>query len=284
MTLNEIKLSYIKTLSDLYPDSEILSILQILCEDLLHWSRTDFFIRDRDELNHLQEEILKNALFELLQSKPVQHITGIAHFMGHEFVVDEHTLIPRQETEELVALIEKNHASQDIEKIIDIGTGTGCIGICLGLAFAKAELILIDVSEQALSMAKKNAARMDREQRTQFLQEDILSLSKLPTADLIVSNPPYVRELEKVEIHDNVLKYEPATALFVPDNDALKFYRKIMQLAQESLKPNGFLYFEINQYLNEEIKILANSLNFNCETYRDLNGNWRMMKCWRKAV
>ena len=284
MTLNETKLLYVKTLSEIYPESEILSILQLLCEDLLHWSRSDFFIRDRDDLNHLQEEILKNALYELLQSKPVQHITGTAHFMGHEFLVNEHTLIPRQETEELVALIENNHKGQDINKIIDIGTGTGCIGICLGLAFAKAELLLIDVSERALSVAKKNAARLDREQRTQFLQEDILSLSKLPMADLIVSNPPYVRELEKLEIHDNVLKFEPSMALFVPDNDALKFYGKIMELAQESLKPKGFLYFEINQYLNEEIIALADSLNFNCETYRDLNGNWRMMKCWRKAI
>lgn len=281
MTLNQTKRLFISTLSDVYPENEVLSILQILCEDLLHWSRTDFLIRDRDELNHIQQEILKKALLELLLAKPVQYITGTAHFMGHEFLVDQHTLIPRQETEELVALIEKDQKGNSINTIIDIGTGSGCIGICLGLAFAKAELLLMDFSENALNIAKKNAARMDREQNTQFLHEDVLALEKLPKADLIVSNPPYVRELEKQEIHNNVLKYEPATALFVPDDDALKFYKKIMELALESLSEHGFLYFEINQYLNEETKKLASDLGFKNETYRDLNGNWRMMKCWK---
>jgi release factor glutamine methyltransferase len=280
MTLNQLKNDFVTALAGLYAQEEVLSMLQILCEDLLHWRRIDFLIRDRDELHQLQEKILNDALKELLLSKPVQYITGTAHFMGHEFLVNKHTLIPRQETEELVDLITKNHKNQVPTTIIDIGTGTGCIGICLGLAFAKAEVLLIDVSDLALEIAKKNAARLHRDIHTKFLHTDILSSTELPKADLIVSNPPYVRDLEKTEIHSNVLNYEPATALFVPDNDALLFYKKIMELAIASLNPKGILYFEINQYLKEETTALAHKVGFQTETYRDLNDNWRMMKCW----
>lgn len=281
MKLLEMKEHFITQLASVYPREEVVSILQILCEDLLHWRRMDFFIREREPLTHLQEEVLQDALQLLKTSKPVQYITGKAHFYGHEFLVNEHTLIPRQETEELVSLITKNHKSQPPQKIIDIGTGSGCIGICLGLAFAKAELLCLDISNAALEVAKKNAARLDREQHTQWLQTDVLTLDALPIADIIVSNPPYVRELEKAEIHDNVLEHEPATALFVPDDNALLFYKKIMQLASKSLRPQGRLYFEINQYLKEETMSLAQNLGFKSEAYRDLNGNWRMMQCWR---
>jgi release factor glutamine methyltransferase len=280
MTLQELKVRYQKDLETVYPKEEIYSILQILCEDLLNWRRNDFYLKDREELSHLQEKMLMEALPLLLQSKPVQYITGNAHFMGYDFLVNEHTLIPRQETEELVSMITKNHKSQPPKLIIDIGTGSGCIGLCLGLAFAKAELILIDVSADALEVTQKNAARLDRTTHTQLLQQDILTTTQLPKADVIVSNPPYVRELEKAEIHKNVLDYEPATALFVPDNDALRFYKKIMELALTSLNPGGFLYFEINQYLKVETEQLAADLGYKTETYRDLNANWRMMKCW----
>ena len=129
MTLNQVKSLYQEQLAPLYPENEIHSILQIVCEDLLNWSRSDFMIKDREELNHLQEEILQKSLRELRTSKPVQYITGKAHFYGHVFAVNEHTLIPRQETEELVDMIIKDHKAETYLNIIDIGTGTGCIMI-----------------------------------------------------------------------------------------------------------------------------------------------------------
>lgn len=280
MTLNNLKRHFIAKLSGIYPESEVLSILQILSEDLLHWTRTDFFIKDRDDLSHIEEEILIKALANLKENQPVQHITGMAHFYGHKFKVTPHTLIPRQETEELVNRIIEDHQSEPPATIIDIGTGTGCIGLSLGLAFAKAETLLIDVSKEALAVAKENAAKLNLKKRTKFEQIDILKASEIPLADVIVSNPPYVRELEKVEIHKNVLDHDPEEALFVSDGQPLVFYRKIMMLAQPSLKNGGVLYFEINQYLSKEMEELAKNQNLDHQLYRDLNGNWRMMKCW----
>ncbi|MGB5983279.1 MAG: peptide chain release factor N(5)-glutamine methyltransferase [Nonlabens sp.] len=295
MTLNALKKHFVKELGGIYQEGEARSILQILCEDLLHWTRTDFFIKNRDDLSSIENGVLLKALENLKANQPVQHITGIAHFYGHTFKVTPQTLIPRQETEELVDMIITDHKSTAPATIIDIGTGTGCIGISLGLAFAKAnstqsntqiktqaktEVTLVDVSSEALEVAKENAARLDLKKNTNFVELDILKATELPLSDVIVSNPPYVRELEKVEIHKNVLEHDPELALFVDDEDPLIFYRKIMELAQPSLEKGGLLYFEINQYLSREMEELAKTLHLNHKLYRDLNGNWRMMKCW----
>jgi release factor glutamine methyltransferase len=280
MTLNQFKLLYQEQLAPIYPENEIHSILQIVCEDLLNWSRSDFMIKDREELSHLQEEILQKSLRELRTSKPVQYITGKAHFYGHEFSVNEHTLIPRQETEELVDMIIKDHKADSYLNIIDIGTGTGCIGLSLKAAKPDCIITLMDVSEEALVIAQSNANHLKTPVKT--ILQDVLALNELPEKyDIIVSNPPYVRNLEKKEIHDNVLENEPHLALFVEDDNALIFYRKIMELSKIALQPNGILYFEINQYLPEEMKALATELGFQSEVYKDLNGNYRMMKCVR---
>ncbi|MFT5925690.1 MAG: release factor glutamine methyltransferase [Rubritalea sp.] len=280
MTLHHFKLLYQEQLAPLYPENEIYSILQIVCEDLLSWSRSDFMRNDREEMNHLQEEVLQKSLRELRTSKPVQYITGKAHFYGHEFAVNEHTLIPRQETEELVHMIIKNHNLETYLNIIDIGTGTGCIGLSLKDAMPGCSMTLVDVSKQALETAQSNSSHLKTPVKT--ILQDVLRLKELPEKyDVIVSNPPYVRNLEKQEIHDNVLKNEPHIALFVDDTNALIFYRKILELAQNSLKPKGTLYFEINQYLSEEMKALATDLAFESEVFKDLNGNYRMMKCVR---
>jgi len=231
-------------------------------------------------MNHLQEEVLHKSLRDLRTSKPVQYITGKAHFYGHEFAVNEHTLIPRQETEELVHMIIKNHKSETYLNMIDIGTGTGCIGLSLKDAMPSCSMTLVDVSKQALETAQSNASHLKTPVKT--ILQDVLRLKELPEKyDVIVSNPPYVRNLEKQEIHDNVLKNEPHIALFVDDSDALIFYRKILELAQNSLKPKGTLYFEINQYLSEEMKALGTELAFDSQVFKDLNGNYRMMKCER---
>jgi len=278
MTLNQFKLLYQDQLSPLYPENEIYSILQIVCEDLLNWSRADFLINDREELSHLQEEILHKSLRELRTSKPVQYVTRTAHFYGHEFAVNEHALIPRQETEELVHMIIENHKKEAFLNIIDIGTGTGCIGLSIKEAMPSCSMTLLDVSPEALELAQSNAIHLKSPVKT--LLEDVLALDKLPeTYDVIVSNQPYVRNLEKKEIHRNVLEHEPYLALFVDDTNALIFYRKILELAQKALKADGTLYFEINQYLPEEMKALAKELDFESEVFKDLNGNYRMMKC-----
>jgi release factor glutamine methyltransferase len=141
-------------------------------------------------------------------------------------------------------------------------------------------MTLVDVSKQALETAQSNASHLKTPVKT--ILQDVLRLKELPEKyDVIVSNPPYVRNLEKQEIHDNVLKNEPHIALFVDDSNALIFYRKILELAQNSLKPKGTVYFEINQYLSEEMKALGTELAFDSEVFKDLNGNYRMMKCER---
>jgi release factor glutamine methyltransferase len=211
------------------------------------------------------------------------------------FLVNENVLIPRPETEELVEIILKEEArgnrQEAIVRILDIGTGSGCIPIALKKNLPNAEVYAIDVSEKALATAKKNAEINKVE--VSFINIDILKindLAELPTSnfqlptqfDIIVSNPPYVRNLEKAEIKPNVLEYEPHLALFVEDTDALLFYRKIADLAKENLSENGMLFFEINQYLGKETVELLENLGFkNIELKKDIYGNDRMIRSTR---
>ncbi|PRP66104.1 peptide chain release factor N(5)-glutamine methyltransferase [Nonlabens agnitus] len=286
MTLRQLRDIYVSRLVDLYPENEIVSIFKIVCEDLLYMSKSDIMIRGEEPLSHLKEEILLRSLETLLAGTPVQHITGIGHFYDHEFKVNEHTLIPRQETEELVQWILDDHKGKQINSILDIGTGSGCIGVSLGNAFAKAnslksstKIILLDLSKNALQVAASNAEAISPEVNFELIHQDILATEKLEPFDIIVSNPPYVRELEKPELHKNVLDFDPEMALFVENEDPLVFYRKILELAKDHNNP--LVYFEINQYLSKEMKQLAIQLDYKHELRKDLNGNWRMMKCWK---
>jgi release factor glutamine methyltransferase len=199
-----------------------------------------------------------------------------------DFEVNENVLIPRPETEELVDWILSNNRIIETSnplKILDIGTGSGCIAISLAKNLPNAQVYAIDVSEQALATAEKNAKRNNV--NVIFIQKDILATEDLGQQfDIIVSNPPYVRNLEKEEIKKNVLNNEPHLALFVQDNDALIFYTKIANLAQKNLSDNGQLYFEINQYLGKEMIALLQNLNFkNIELRKDIYGNDRMIGC-----
>ena len=198
------------------------------------------------------------------------------------FEVNENTLIPRPETEELVEWIVDEQKTKDKRQkvsILDIGTGSGCIPITIKKEIPNALVSAIDVSEKALEMARKNA--IDNEVEVNFILQNILeSESLIEKYDIIVSNPPYVRNLEKQEIKKNVLDYEPHLALFVEDTDALLFYRKIAQLALSGLAPNGKLFFEINQYLGKETIELLENLGFkNIELRKDFVGNDRMICC-----
>jgi release factor glutamine methyltransferase len=222
----------------------------------------------------------ETVLSELKKEKPIQYILGETEFYGLRFRVNENTLIPRPETEELVELIiSDNQITKNTNSltILDIGTGSGCIAISLAKNLSNAKVSAIDVSEKALEMAKKNAEI--NEVNVNFILADVLKISTLQEKyDVIVSNPPYVRNLEKHEIKPNVLEFEPHLALFVEDDDALIFYRKIAELALKNVSENGKLYFEINQYLGKETVELLENLGFkNVKLIKDIYENDRMI-------
>lgn len=227
-------------------------------------------------IDFCEAEILKD-LEKLKNNVPYQQIVGFAHFFDLKIKVNQHTLIPRPETEELVDWIVKDHQENQAIRILDIGTGSGCIAIALKKMMPKATVMGMDISPDAIEIAKQNAKLNEAE--VEFVVQDILSLSRLEQAfDLIVSNPPYIRNFEKSSMHENVLKYEPSTALFVSDEHPLVFYEKIVQLAQRALHKDGALYFEINQYLGKEMKELVAPYFELIELQKDISGNDRMLK------
>jgi release factor glutamine methyltransferase len=232
-------------------------------------------------INPNQLKQFEEALERLLQQEPIQYIIGDTEFFGYLFKVNKHVLIPRPETEELVAWIVED-SKLKIEnsdfKILDIGTGSGCIPISLAKENPGAKVSSIDISKEAIEVAQLNA-NLNKVQ-VDFVQQDILSTQTLMGEyQVIVSNPPYVRELEKAQMQKNVLDFEPSLALYVKDNDPLIFYRKIAELAKNVLAENGALYLEINQYLMDETKQLLQDIGYvNIEMKKDMYGNYRMCK------
>ncbi len=282
MLLKEYKSTFLKELSSLYDEKEIESFFYIVLESFHNIKRIDLALNPDMEMDAMQLSRWRNVLDELKKEKPIQYILGETEFYGLPFLVNENTLIPRPETEELVELIISNNRTIQksyILKILDIGTGSGCIGISLAKNIANSQVALLDVSLRALLVAKKNAAI--NKVNVDITHMDIIETTDLNTQfDIIVSNPPYVRNLEKAEIKTNVLEYEPHLALFVEDHDALLFYRKIAQLAKKNLSENGQLYFEINQYLGKETVELLENLGFkNIKLKKDVYGNDRMISC-----
>jgi release factor glutamine methyltransferase len=218
----------------------------------------------------------------LLNYEPIQYILGSTFFFGSDFIVDKHVLIPRPETEELVSwILEKVDTKQPI-KILDIGTGSGCIAIILAKQIAQAEVYAMDVSTAALSIAKKNAEANGVV--VQFIEASILEWqSQDMFFDIIVSNPPYVRESEKEMMSPNVLNYEPHLALFVDNNNPLLFYKAIVEMSKINLTSEGLIYFEINEYLAEETKSLFSSTFFeSVQLKKDIFSKNRML-CARKC-
>ena len=293
MLLKQYKNHFFNSLKNIQDEQEIESFFFILTEYLHNLKRVDLALNPNFEISEDDVEKWNAILADLQQEKPIQYITGVAWFYGLQFEVNENTLIPRPETEELVEFILKETSNFQLPasslNILDIGTGSGCIPISLKANLPQANVSAIDVSEKALKVAKRNAKSNKVE--INFIQTNILEvedLNQLPSSithhpssyNIIVSNPPYVRNLEKQEIKKNVLNYEPHLALFVEDTDALLFYRKIAQLALKNLAPNGLLFFEINQYLGNETVELLQNLGFkNIELKKDMYGNDRMIKC-----
>ena len=283
MQLNKFKEVFNKSLSNLYPITEINSFFFLLIDEYLGFQKIDTVLKPNYIINEKKLSLLKSATERLKKEEPIQYIIGKTEFYGLSFLVDENTLIPRPETEELVEWIihevnKKNLNTKNIS-ILDIGTGTGCIPISLAKNVSFANISAIDVSKNALKIAKKNALKNNV--AINFEEIDILQTEKLSTKyDIIISNPPYVRELEKKEIQNNVLENEPHLALFVSNEDPLMFYNKIADLAKNHLTKNGLLFFEINQYLaSETIDLLKEKGFTSIELKKDFSGNDRMTKC-----
>ena len=280
MLIKDYRTYFIETLLPIYDQGEIESFFYLILENKQHLKRVDLALQPNLDFSSTEVEVWNSILAQLQKQIPVQYILGITSFYGLDFMVNENVLIPRPETEELVEWIVQN-SKEEIRnaklKILDIGTGSGCIAISLAKNISNAQVFAIDISHKALATAKKNAEI--NEANITFIEKNILETVDLEQQfDIIVSNPPYVRNLEKVEINKNVLQYEPHLALFVEDDDALIFYRKIAQLAQINLSQNGQLYFEINQYLGKEMIHLLEEMNFkNVELKKDIYGNDRMI-------
>jgi release factor glutamine methyltransferase len=280
MLLKNYRTQFTQELTPIFDEMEIESFFYIVLEAFHQLKRIDLALNPDLEINDLQLLQWEAVLLQLKEQKPIQYIMGETEFFGLPFYVNENTLIPRPETEELVDWISRDLTINECNdlKILDIGTGSGCIAIALAKKFTNAQVFAIDVSEKALATAQKNAIR--NEVNVTFIQKNILEIENLEQQfDIIVSNPPYVRNLEKVEIHKNVLAYEPHLALFVEDDNALVFYQKITELAAKNLSENGQLYFEINQYLGKEmIKLLSENNFATIELRKDIYGNDRMIK------
>lgn len=282
MTIKYYRDQFIQELTSLYDAGEAESFFYLILEAKHQLKRVDLALQPDLVFSKAELKTLSSILEQLKKEIPVQYILGTTHFYGLEFEVNSNVLIPRPETEELVDWIIE---SQQLEigdkkvRILDIGTGSGCIAISLAKNLPNAEVFALDVSDKALATAQKNAEL--NQVTIQFIHQSILETEDLGQQfDLIVSNPPYVRHLEKQEIKKNVLDNEPHLALFVDDNDALIFYRKIAELAQKNLNPKGQLYFEINQYLGQETLDLLQEMGFKDTILRkDIYGNDRMIQC-----
>ena len=281
MKTGELEAIYQLELETLYDGEEAKALFSLAAEHVLALSPTRLRMERDTDVTFIHEQQLLSILNDLPLGKPLQYILGEAHFYGLVFKVNEHVLIPRPETEELVDWIIADSNLQfavgDI-KILDIGTGSGCIPVTLKKHLPQAQVSTLDVSAEAITVARQNA--MQKGVEVDFIEADILSFKSELKFDVIVSNPPYIRLLEKEEMHENVLANEPHLALFVSDEDPLIFYKAIASFAQTNLNPGGKLYFEINEYLGEETVDMLDDKGFkNIELRKDMQGKDRMVRC-----
>ena len=282
MILKTLRNNFIKTLIDYYAETEIVSFFNLLSADILKMQRIDIAQNLYAVISGKKQEKFQNAVNKLKNYIPIQYITGNTEFYNLTLKVNAATLIPRPETEELVAWIINDQNNKQNISILDVGTGSGCIAIALAKNLPEAKVFALDVSEKALRIARQNA--VDNGVTIEFIEADIfdVDLGNLQF-DVIVSNPPYVRELEKETMSPNVLNHEPHLALFVKDDDPLLFYRSIVEVANNTLKSKGFLYFEINEFLGNLTRQLVQKLNYsNIELKKDLFMKDRMIKANKK--
>ena len=260
------------------PESgEVEAISTWLLEHYLPVSRNDVLLNRTVEISALQQEQLTAAIARINQQEPVQYVLGEAYFYGRRFIVDPTVLIPRRETEELVALVIQENRRAKL-RILDIGTGSGCIAISLQQEMNQAEVHALDISAAAIEVARKNAVLYQAE--VSFEVGDIFEngLSISGPLDIIVSNPPYVRPSEAADMADRVLRYEPHQALFVDEEQPLLYYERIATLGQRWLRPEGKIYCEINEGMGEELRYLLQTHGFSAvKLHRDLQGKPRFI-------
>ena len=276
MTTREAILLLRRELSTSYDVHEIEGMTRVIFEEVLLWKPVDIVMRDGEQLPQFFDQRLTNIIGRLKQEEPLQYILGKARFHGHSFAVTPAVLIPRPETEQLVDMIVDQNPDSDLQ-VLDIGTGSGCIAISLARALKFAQVTATDISPRALEVARANAAALKT--RVRFLEQDILTC-RAPSQlwDIIVSNPPYITEREKASMDRNVLDYEPHSALFVPDEDPMLFYRPIAAYARRALKTGGRLYLEINRAMAQQVcDTLRKSGLSNIQLFNDFNGNDRFI-------
>ena len=270
-------LEYIQeNLLEVYPLEETLSMANIVLESVIADYKIKRITEPHTLISEKKKKTIEDYITQLLEGKPLQYVIGHTEFYNSRILLNNDVLIPRPETEELVHWILESE--KDIESILDVGTGSGCIPIAIKLERPEIECSAIDISKKALELSAKNAKLNKVE--IDFLYDDILKPKKnYKKYSLIVSNPPYVRESEKESMHANVLDYEPTSALFVPNENPLVFYRAVLNFSKAHLFPNGKVYFEINEFLSQEMFELFEQHKFsNVELKNDINGKARMMK------
>lgn len=280
MTTREAIQRLRNALNPLYDPREVESMTRVIMEDVLQWRPVDIVMRDSDQLPDFFPSRLDDIIARLQRHEPLQYILGKARFHGHNFTVTPAVLIPRPETEQLVDMIIDQNTGSDLD-VLDIGTGSGCIAISLARALKFAQVTATDVSTSALAVAQHNAQALGT--RVRFVEHDILtSRAPIEAWDIIVSNPPYITMSEKNSMDRNVLDYEPAGALFVPDADPMLYYRAIAAYASQALKNGGRLYLEINRAM---ASLTTNTLHqaglSNIQLYNDFNGNNRFVTATR---
>lgn len=282
MTIQEAERDLLKILIPIYGQREAAAISDRVMEHLLNWKKIDRIIKKNFRLSQDQQSGLQKCKIELSESKPLQYVIGEAWFMGMKLYVDENVLIPRPETEELVEWILEDLKEQKYDGIwiLDIGAGSGCVSIALKKRIQGVNVVSCDISSGALSVAMRNAEA--QQVSINIVELDFLDRQtwyKLPTVDIIVSNPPYITLSEFDSLDKNVSQFEPHQALFVPDKDALIFYEAIAQFANEKLKKGGKIYVEINEKKASDVKELLSRFDFpDAEIRKDLQGSDRLIK------
>lgn len=267
----------IQTLTPLHGVAEARAIVYALLEDVFGLSKTDVLLGRFEGLSATEKARFKECAARLSQGEPLQYVVGTAPFGDLRFEVTPSTLIPRPETLELVEWVASDEQVRPALRLLDIGTGSGCIAISLASLLPQATVSAWDISAEALAVARRNAERNGV--AVDFKQVDVLHVTEAETYDCIVSNPPYICEEEKAKMSESVLLHEPHTALFVPNTDPLRFYRAIAQLALSNLSPGGTLYFEINRAYGAETCNLLRELGFcDVELRKDFYGNDRMVR------
>lgn len=283
MTISKFIHTLTSQLEKIYETNEARSIAEIFVCDELKLSRTRMLLDKDEEVDKITIDKLTKKSIRLTNGEPVQYVTGIASFYGLEFKVDSNVLIPRQETEELVESVIRPFDSAQGAKainILDIGTGSGCIAVSIKKFLPEAKVFAIDISEKALDIAKYNAK--SNQSDVFFAKYDILSKDKFPfdeKFDIIVSNPPYVRNSEKTLMHKNVTGFEPSLALYVDDSDPLLFYRNILQfIVRHQPNHRTTVYLEINEFLGKEMLDLCSMYSYKAIIINDLNNKSRFIK------